>query len=172
MSTLAGRSMTQRMIGAATLDVPTFEEVEHDTTATGQAAGVVALAAVARGIGSVGHGSATVIGALVAAFVGWLVWSGITYLIGTRLFEGKATWGEVLRTLGFAQAPGILLVVAFVPILGAVLGLIVALWLLVAGFVALRQALDLSNGKTVLTVVVGWLAVAIPMWLLHLGTGG
>lgn len=171
MSTLAGRSMTRRMIGAAILDVPAYEEVEHDTTATGQAAGVVALAAVARGIGSVGHGSATVIGALVAAFVGWLVWSGLTYLIGTRLFEGKATWGEVLRTLGFAQAPGILLVVAFIPILGALLRVVVAVWLLVAGFVALRQALDLSNGKTLLTVFVGWLAIAIPMLLLRLGMG-
>lgn len=168
MSTVAGRSMTRRMIGAATLDVPTYEEVEHDTTATGQAAGVVALAAVARGIGSVGHGSASIVGALVAAFLGWLVWSGITYLIGTRLFDGKATWGELLRTLGFAQAPGLLMVVGFLPILGWLVEVAVAVWLLIAGIVALRQALDVSTGKAVLTAVIGWLAVAIPMGLLHL----
>ena len=33
----------ERMVGAATLDVRIYEEVEHDQNATGQAAGVVAL---------------------------------------------------------------------------------------------------------------------------------
>jgi len=44
-------SFTQRVIGAAKLDVHTYEEVEADTTAMGQAMGVVALSSVAAGIG-------------------------------------------------------------------------------------------------------------------------
>lgn len=35
-------SLTRRMMGAAFLDIDTYEEVEHDETATVQAAGVVA----------------------------------------------------------------------------------------------------------------------------------
>ena len=36
-------SLVDRMVGAAFLNVGTYEEVEHDDTATGQAAAVVAM---------------------------------------------------------------------------------------------------------------------------------
>ena len=52
MQGVAAGSVVQRMLGAARLDVATYEEVEHDTAATPQAAGVVAAAALAAGIGS------------------------------------------------------------------------------------------------------------------------
>ena len=159
-------TMTGRMIGAAKLDVDIYEEVEHDDTATGQAAGVVAMAAVAQAIGGAGGGSTIIVGGLFAAFLGWLVWAGVTYLIGDRLLGGTATWGELLRTLGFAQAPGLLMVLAVVPLLGGLVRLTVGLWVLVAGFVGLRQALDLGNLKTLVTAFLGWLALAIPMALL------
>ena len=45
-----GRSMTDRMIGAATLDIATYEEVEHDTSATTQAAIVVGIVAVCAAV--------------------------------------------------------------------------------------------------------------------------
>jgi hypothetical protein len=154
-------SIVDRMRGAALLDVATYEEVEHDTTATGQAAVVVALAAVAAAIGSIFRGGPGLIGALVAYLVGWLLWSGITYFVGTRVFNGTATWGELLRTLGFAQAPGLLLAVAFIPLLGWVVRLIVGIWLLATGLVAIRQALDISTGKAIGTAVLGWLASII-----------
>ena len=40
-------TLTERMIGAARLDAKTFEEVEHDPNATGQAIIIVVLASVA-----------------------------------------------------------------------------------------------------------------------------
>jgi hypothetical protein len=166
MSTMAGRSMIERMKGAALLDVPTFEEVEHDTTATGQAAGVVGLVAVASAIGAIGHGGLAIGFGIVWAFVGWLIWSGLCYFIGTNLFEGQATWGEVLRTVGFAQAPGVLNIVGFIPLLGGLVRLAVFFWLLAAVVVALRQALDISTGKAVVTGVIGWLVMVVPMMLL------
>jgi hypothetical protein len=162
----ARRSLTDRMIGAARLDVPTYEEVEADRTATGQAALVVAIVAVATAIGNVGDGGLGIIGGLLGAFFGWAVWAGITYLIGTKLFGGHADWGELLRTLGFAQAPGVLNVLGIIPLFGGLVKFAVAIWLLVAGVVAIRQALDVSTGKAVLTAVVGWLAILIPMLML------
>jgi hypothetical protein len=154
----APRSIVDRMRGAALLDVATYEEVEHDTSATGQAAVVVALAAVAAAIGNLFRGGPGLIGALVGYLVGWLLWSGITYFVGTRVFRGTATWGELLRTLGFAQAPGVLLVAAIVPGLGWLVKSVVGLWLLVTGLVAIRQALDVTTGKAMLTALVGWFA--------------
>ena len=154
-------SITERMMGAARLDTATYEEVEHDSSATGQAAVVVAIVAVASAIGAIGSEGAGPIAALIGAFIGWLVWSGITYLIGDKLLGGTASWGELLRTLGFAQAPGVLYVLGIVPLLGGLVRFVVAIWILVAGVIAIRQALDFSTGKAILTVVLGWLAMMV-----------
>jgi hypothetical protein len=158
---LGQRSLTDRMLGAAMLDIGTYEEVEADSTATGQAAIVVGIVAVASAIGSVGHGGRGVFGALIGAFVGWLIWSGVTYLIGDKLLGGTATWGELLRTLGFAQSPGVLMVLAFIPILGWFVRLGVGIWLLIAGVIAIRQALDFSTGRAIATALLGWLCMMI-----------
>lgn len=162
----ARRSLVERAIGAARLDVATYEEVEADRDATGQAAVVVAVAAICSAIGSIGDGTTGMIGGLIAAIIGWLVWSGVTYLIGTMFFGGTADWGELLRTIGFAHAPGVFSVLGIIPLLGGLVKFAVAIWMLVAGIIAIRQALDVSTGKAVLTAVVGWLALLIPMLLL------
>lgn len=155
-------SLTERMMGAARLDAATYEEVEHDGSATGQAAVVVGIVAVASAIGAIGsEGAAGPIGALIGAFVGWLVWSGITYLIGDKLLGGTASWGELLRTLGFAQAPGVLFALGIIPFLGGIVRFVVGIWILVAGVVAIRQALDFSTGKAILTVILGWIAMMV-----------
>ena len=49
---MAQGDLVQRMLGAATLNIDTFEEVEADETATMQAAAVVAMVAVASAIGA------------------------------------------------------------------------------------------------------------------------
>ena len=164
-------SITERMKGAALLDVATYEEVEADTTATGQAAVVVTIGAIASAIGASRGGAGGIIGALVASLIGWVLWAGVTYFIGTRMLGGTATWGELLRTLGFAQSPKVLAVLALVPGLGWIVGLVLSIWLLTAGIVAIRQALDFSTGKAVVTALLGWLAMVIPFALLGLSTG-
>jgi hypothetical protein len=153
--------MVDRMMGAAFLDIDTFEDVEHDQTATLQAATVVAIVAVAAAIGQSPLGIVGAVKGAAAALVGWLVWAGITYLVGDKLLGGTATWGELLRTLGFAQTPGVLMVLGIIPILGKPITLLAALWMLATAFVAIRQALDFGNGKTLATVVVGWLCYTV-----------
>ena len=148
-------SFVERMVGAAFLNVDTFEEVEHDRNATGQAATVVAIVAVARGVGAAGSGVVAASAAAVGALVMWATWAGICYLVGVHFFGGKATWSQLLRTLGFAQAPGVLWFFAFIPILGWPLFALLPLWVAVAGFIAVRQALDIGNTKTILTILVG-----------------
>jgi len=163
------RTILDRMIGAAKFDVPTYEEVEADETLTGQAAIVVLLAAVARGVGGFNEGGEGIIIGVVAALFSWLVWAGITYLIGDKLLKGTATWGELLRTLGYAQAPAVLLVLGVIPfpLFGGLLAAVVGIWLLGTGIVAIRQALDFDTGKAILTAFLGWLAaVAIPAFII------
>ena len=163
---MAQGDLVARMIGAATLDIQTYEEVEADSSATGQAAAVVAMVAVASGIGTAGEGLSSALLAPVAAIVGWLIWAGVTYLIGDKILGGTATWGELLRTLGFAQAPGVLYLLAILPLVGGVIRFVLPFWLLAAGIVAIRQALDFSTGKAVITAILGWLAILIPPMVL------
>ncbi len=165
------RSFSQRMIGAAMLDVPTYEEVEHDTDATLQAAGVVAIVAVCAALGGAAHGEGGIIGRPIASLLGWLVWSGVTYFIGTRLFQGVATWGEMLRTIGFAHAPGILFLAGIIPILGGLAAAAASIWMLIAGIVAIRQALDVSTGKALMTAFLGWVAGVAIGFLLAVAFG-
>ena len=170
MTEYAHRSVLDRMKGAALLDVATYEEVEHDQTATGQAAIVVVIVAVCSAIGAVWRGGPSIIMAPVGAILGWLLWSAVTYVIGDKVLGGTATWGELLRTLGFAQSPGVFMIFGIIPLLGGIVRLAVALWLLVAGVIAIRQALDFSTGKAIVTAILGWLAVAALLFLT--GTGG
>jgi hypothetical protein len=155
------RSLIQRMIGAALLDVEVYEEVEHDTTATSQAAVVVAIVAVAAAIGGVDAGSSGIFARLISAFIGWLLWSWVTFFIGTRLLKGTADWGEMLRTIGFAQSPGVLYLVGFLPIVGGLVRLGVWVWMLVAVIIAIRQALDFTTGKAIITAGIGWIAYVV-----------
>jgi hypothetical protein len=166
--TVGSRSFTQRMIAAAMLDVSLYEEVEADSTATSQAGGVVAIAAIASAIGGIGGGATHAVSALLAAVIGWLLWAGITYIIGDKMLGGTATWGELLRTLGFAQAPGLLMVFAVIPVLGKIAALVVGIWLLLTGIVAIRQALDFGTGRAILTAILGLIPYAIMRALLGL----
>jgi len=157
----ASGSLVGRAMGAALLNVDTYEAVEADRSATAQAGIVVGIVAIASAIGASGSGAGGMVGAIVSAFVGWLIWAGVTNLVGTKRFGGTADWGELLRTLGFAQAPGVLLVLGVIPILGFLVNVVVGIWVLIAGIVAIRQALDFGTGKAILTAVVSLILVVI-----------
>lgn len=160
------RSLVERAQAAAMLDASAYEEVEADTTATSQAAAIVAIVAVAQGIAAFESGVAGMIGSVIGALLAWVLWSVVTYFIGVTLFKGTATVGELMRTLGFAQTPGVLYILAIIPVLGWFIRLPVAIWILIAGIVAIRQALDISTGKAVVTAIIGWLTLLIPFAIL------
>ena len=156
------RGLVARMIGAARLDVATYEDVERDRNATGQAAQVVLIAAVAGAIGGAIRGSilAAILGILLA-FISWIVWSYVAYYVGKTLFkttQTRVTPGEMLRTIGFAQSPGVFSVLAFIPIVP----LIVFIWQVVAGVIAIRQAMDFDTGRAIGTALVS----AIPSLII------
>lgn len=147
--------LVERMIRAARLDPELFNEVEKDETATGQAVAVVLIVAVCGVIGSALAGQQTqgVVGAGVGALIGWLIWSLIVLGVG-KLLGGAADFGEVMRTLAFAYTPGVLQLFAFFPLLGGLIGLVAAIWTIVATVIAVREAMDFDTGKAVLTVLI------------------
>ena len=159
-------SIQDRMLRAAKLDVDLYEEVEADPEAMGQATAVVVLAALAAGIGNFTTLGLTglVVGTL-AALVSWYIWAFLTYLIGTKLLpepETQSDVGELLRTIGFASAPGLLRVFGVVPGLGDIVFLVAGLWMLVAMVIAVRQALDYkSTGRAIGVCLIGWVIQAV-----------
>jgi len=166
-------SFVDRVVGAARLDSQIYEEVEADTTATPQAMGVVVLAALASGVGAVTSGAVGAVGTVVGALIGWVVWAALIWVIGTKLMPEPATKsdiGELLRTIGFASSPGLLLVLRIIPVIGLLVGLVVWIWQLAATVVAVRQALDYtSTGRAVVVCLIGWvinLAVVFAVALL------
>ncbi len=165
-------SFTDRMLGAAKLDVDTYEEVEHDQTATGQAMGVVIISSLAAGIGSVGGGTSGLIAGTIGALVGWFIWAALTFLIGTKVLpepQTKADLGELLRTIGFSASPGVLRIFGMIPLLGGLIALAASVWMLVAMVVAVRQALDYtSTGRAVGVCVMGWVVQVAIFFTLRL----
>jgi hypothetical protein len=154
-------SITDRMMRAAKLDASLYEEVEADTTAMGQATIVVVLASIAGGIGTSAEGG--VVGLIVGtigSLIGWYIWAFLTYYIGTKWLPEPTTeadTGQMLRTLGFASAPGILRIAGVLPWVGIVALLIVPLWMLCAMVVAVRQALDYSGtGRAIVVCLIGF----------------
>ena len=163
--------LVQRIVGVLKLNVATYEDIEHDQNAMGQAAIVVLGAAILGGIGSgfwgliIGDGfSSRFFGGVITTLISWPIWSALTYFVGTKLFDGKADLGEMLRVIGFAQAPQAF---GVIPCLGWLVGLI---WATVTGFVAVRQGLDIDNMRAALTIVVGFFGYIIVyvtlLWLL------
>lgn len=163
-------SLVNRMVRAAKLDVNLYEEVEADSKATMSAMWVVIIASVAAGIGSGIAGLMSgkgpmfflwgLLGGVAVGLLGWLAWAGITYLLGTTVLKGSntsSTWGELLRTIGFAQSPGVLKVLSFIPVVGGIINLGASIWVLICVVIGVRQALDVSTWRAIAICIVGWL---------------
>lgn len=164
-------SFANRMLRSAKLDPHIYEEVEADNTALPQAMLVVILSSIAAGIGSIQQ---TGVGGLllgtVSALLGWCIWAGITYFIGTRVIpepQTRANYGEVLRTIGFASSPGMIRVLGIVPGLMNIAFFVAGIWMLVSMVIAVRQALDYqSTLRAVGVCLIGWIAQALIIILM------
>ena len=153
-------SLQDRMIRAAKLDVRLYEEVEADQGAMAQAMTVVILSALAAGIGSANVGLLGMVISMIGALIGWYVWAFLTYFIGTKFLaepQTRADHRELLRTIGFSSAPGLIRVLGIIPGLRTLLFLVAGIWMLVAMVIAVRQALDYtSTGRAIGVCVIGW----------------
>ncbi|MDI6616604.1 MAG: YIP1 family protein [Syntrophaceae bacterium] len=166
-----------RIFRAAKLDVTLYEEVEHDKGSMGQAIAVVVLSSLAAGIGIIGKGG---IGGIVigtaAALVSWYIWAWLAYFIGTRLLpepQTHADLGELLRTIGFSSAPGLIRIAGIIPTLGEVVFIVAAIWMLAAMVIAVRQALDYTSTlRAVGVCVIGWALQIVIVGLLFALFGG
>ena len=150
---MTSRSMIDRMLGALRLQSAVYEEVEADQKATGEAAFIiVATSLVSGAVNGVLTGASSGFFGALGSLLGWAFYAWVAYIVGVKLFPGpqtKSSWGELARTLGYANTARFLILFELVPGLQALTRLVVSIWVLVATVVALRAALDITTGRAV-----------------------
>ena len=171
-NTSTRNSFLQRLIGAAALDAAIYEDVENDRAATAQALIVVLVSSIALGAGAQGSRVpriSTLATFSAVALVIWAAWALLTFELGARLMPGRRTHsntGEVLRTTGFAAAPGLFAVFGLFPGVTASAMMVSVLWMLAAMVVAVRHALDYEHLSRAVAVCALGLVLATAMALL------
>lgn len=158
-----------RLLGAAILDAGMYEGIEADRKTTMQALSTVVLASLAAGIGAgdwMGTRVATLAAVSALAIITWSAWAMLIYQLGTRVLpdtDTQADWGQLLRTTGFAAAPGLLLVLGWMRSGRPFVFTVVGVWMLAAMVVAVKHALDYRHITRAVAVCV--LAAAVSLGL-------
>jgi hypothetical protein len=151
-----------RLLGAATLDAGMYEGIEADRSTTGQAAITVLLSSLATGVGATawfGFHPGVLLAVSGIALLTWVAWASLMFQIGSRVLPGPETHtglGELLRTTGFAAAPGLLQVLAAMPAVAAPIFVLTSLWMFAAMVTAVKHALDYrSVGRAIAVCLLG-----------------
>jgi hypothetical protein len=147
-----------RLLGAATMDAWMYEGIEADRRTTMQAMSAVMLASLAAGIGAgewLGTRAETLLAVTALAIVTWSAWAMLVFQIGTRVMaeaDTQADWGQLLRTTGFASAPGLLLVFGLIPSGRVAVFVVVGVWMFAAMVFGVKHALDYRHAARALVV--------------------
>jgi Yip1-like protein len=165
-------SLGERMVGAMQADVKTFQEIEADPTAIGQAVTVIVIAGVASLLGNIFRvGLIGGIKSLLVTLVLYALWSLLVVLIGTKVMPEpttKADFNEAFRVIGFTASPGVFNVLAIVPLLGPLISFVISIWMLVIGVIAVREVLDYSNtGRAIIVCLLAMIVCWIVMVLVY-----
>jgi hypothetical protein len=161
----------KRFVGALSLDPATYEDIEADARSAMQSVVVVLAVTLAGGVAAMGLGLVGVMGFITGAIVvlgGWLVWVSIIATIGTTALaepQTRSSPRELLRTIGYASAPGVFLVLAAMRPAAPVVLTVVSVWMIAAAVIAVRQALDFKSTARAA-------AVCVLSWLLSFGVVG
>ena len=172
--------LVDRIIGALTFRTGVYSEVKEDATFTRTAWIIVAVVAFLNQLGwqATSNPTSWVLGAIlggVFAIIGFAAAALVMNSVGRALFGSDVTFEELVRTLGLAYVWQVVSVLgALTGLFGALLCLfapiivISAILLVVAWFVAANEALDLEWVRTVVTVILGWLAFVVIMLVSRL----
>ena len=172
--------MLRVAVRAALFDRTVFREIGEDPQDMFRALGVVLVAAVAFGLGirtffdsgpSPGdllETNLTMFIAMSTIVTGWAIWTALVWVLGTKLFGGKASYRGLLRALGLCYAPMVFWLFVNIPEIGPLLSMWAHIWVLAVGVLAVRQAQDIAWWKAGISASIGWLwaLVLVPVFLV------
>ena len=159
----------QRLQKAIMLDVSFYEEVENDKKFTDQAMMTVVFVSIVQGLMIAGFAPIALVQGILGSLVRFIIWAFFIAFVGTRILpepETKSNTGELIRTLGFAYAPGLLVIFKVLPFINSFVDPIVVILQLAAMTIAVRQALDFnSTVRAVGVCIVAFLLMIVALTL-------
>ena len=159
----------QRLQKAIFLDIAFYEEVEKDKKFTDQAMMTVVLVAIVQGFMIAGFAPIALVQGILGSLIRFVIWAFFIAFVGTRILpepETKSNTGELIRTLGFAYAPGLLVVLKVFPFINYFVDPVVVILQLAAMTIAVRQALDFnSTVRAVGVCIVAFILMFISLTL-------
>ena len=138
----------ERLKKAIFLDVAFYEEVEKDKKFNDQALMTVVFVSVVQGVMIAGFAPIALVQGILGSLVRFLFWAFFIAFVGTRILpepETESNTGELIRTLGFAYAPGLLVILKIFPVINIFVDAMVVILQLAAMTIAVRQALDFNS---------------------------
>ncbi|MGC4104824.1 MAG: hypothetical protein QM753_00525 [Thermomicrobiales bacterium] len=159
-----------RAIGVARFAPRYYDAIAADPKATMEAALVVAIVAIAGGIGGLRHGVDGFLLGIVIALVKWGLLAVAAHSILPRFAPGarRDGIGPLARTLGYAQGPRVLAIAGLIPLIGWSLAMVGSIWVILTSIVAIRQTAKVGFGEAAITAVVGWVIATIAAVILAL----
>lgn len=167
--------LTERIVGAFSFRKGIYAEVEQDASFTSTAWLLVAVVAFLNQLGSNASGDVvnwlvrTVVGTIFAV-IGFAVGAFVINWVGRVVFNADVTFEEMVRTLGLAYVWNVVGVIGILSALSNALScvlapvmVVAAILTVVAWFVAAKEALDLEWLQTIITVILGWIALIVIM---------
>ena len=172
--------MLKVVVRAALFDGTVFAEIGEEPEDMFRALGTVLVASIAFGLGirsviDVVPGGDNAIDTNLAMFIAmltivssWAVWTVMVWLLGTKLFGGKASYRGLLRTLGICYGPVVFWLFLNIPDAGRLIAIWAHIWILAVGVLAVRRAQDFAWWKAGMAASIGWLwaMVIVPTYMV------
>ena len=158
---------------AALLEPEAFDQLRQAESSAIYALGTVIIAALAFGAGILGVAYRTIEDppvelapvTIMSVLLGWVIWTFVSYFVGSRLMGGKATYREILHALGICFAPGVMMVTIAIPGEAGLIGFSFAtFWMLSAGLIAVKETQQVSLRRVFLPTLIGWLPLVWFGW--------
>ncbi len=166
--------MVIRVIRAIFLDASLYRMVADNEEYMQEGAIIATAVSVLAGLGAaIGSGNffwAFIAETLSGVVFGWLLWSMVTTLVGTAL-GGSSSFQEVVRTLAYANAPRFLALLGFFPCWGWIFRLAAWILTIVAGLIAIREAMEFETDKALITALIGFMIYIIVSFIINITLG-
>jgi len=167
----------RRMAGVAKMRREAFIDLKQDNNRITnlEAIAVVAIAGLSLGLGeafvfplNTFLTIAQVVTSIALALLVTASWSGLVYLIGTRIFKGSTDFPGMARPIFFSVTPGFLLVLSSIAEVRQFISPIIAGWIIIINVFALKHSMGFSNQKSLVTLTVGALIMIFALGTLGL----
>lgn len=155
------------LIGAIQLVPQTYSDIAEDRSVLKSALILAIFSSVATGVGNASGYPEKIPIAAGFAFVAWMAWALLIYILGTKLFRETDTPTDMIALFsiaGFASLPGLTRILAYLPPFTGIVSAGAMLWMFAMMVVGIKQAFHYrSMPRAIAVTLLSW---PFYQWLL------